>query len=255
MMMTDDILSQFESIRLEQMDAVKLMDRSETKFLLSANLLAKILQESKEHYYCQENISKRVAKYETLYYDTPDFALYMKHHNGELNRYKVRHRTYMDSNLGFLEIKYRHNKGRGFKHRMEEKNASGKFDGQAYSFLSSWLPLDPSLLQPAVTISYSRITLVSKRLDERVTLDTNIEFRRNDERVNFGSLAIAEIKRGNKAQSSFADSMKKMRVRESSFSKYCTAVAEMCDGVKKNNFKENLLTIKYLSHDIATGNN
>jgi hypothetical protein len=253
-MRINEILDQFTSIRLEEMGAVKLMDRTETKFLLHTDSLSHVLQQIKEHYYCQENSSKRIAKYETLYYDTPDFLFYMKHHNGELNRYKVRHRTYADSNQGFLEIKFRNNKGRSVKRRIREPYAPFQFTGNALDFLSSELLLDPALLQPVVTVNYSRITLVGKQYNERITIDTNIAFRRNNRSVHLENAAIAEIKQGNKARSVFRDTMKGMQLRESPFSKYCTAVAMMCDGVKKNNFKENLLTLKYLSHDIAASN-
>jgi hypothetical protein len=252
--MTDEILDQFTSIRLEEMEAVKLMDRTETKFLLPADLLPKVLQQIKEHYHCQENYSKRRAGYQTVYYDTPDFSLYMKHHNGELNRYKVRHRTYMDSNQGFLEIKYRNNKGRSVKQRIEESHAPKQFTGNILNFLFSELPFDPALLQPVVTINYSRITLVSKHQNERITMDTEIEFKRNGESVHLENVAIAEIKRSNKTWSAFQDTMKQMQLRENPFSKYCTAVAMMCNGVKKNNFKENLLTLKNLSYDVAASN-
>jgi hypothetical protein len=247
----NDILSQFVSIRLEEMDAVKLMDRTETKFLIPADMLLHALQQIKKHYHCQENFLKRTAKYETLYYDTPGFSLYMKHHNGELNRYKVRHRTYMGSNQGFLEVKYRNNKGRSMKKRIEEAHAPLQFTGNALNFLSSELPFQPALLQPVVTVNYSRITLVSEHYTERITIDTDIEFRRNGELVHLENVAIAEIKQSNKTRSVFQDTMKSMQLRETPFSKYCSAVAMMCDGVKRNNFKENLLTLKYLSHDFA----
>jgi hypothetical protein len=31
--------------------------------------------------------------------------MYMSHQNGKLNRYKIRHRTYLSTNAEFLEIK------------------------------------------------------------------------------------------------------------------------------------------------------
>jgi hypothetical protein len=251
MAMINNLLDQFTSIRLEEMDAVKLMDRTETKFLIPADLLPHALQQIKKHYHCQENFLKRTAKYETLYYDTPGFSLYMKHHNGELNRYKVRHRTYIDSKQGFLEIKHRNNKGRSVKRRVQETHATRQFTGNALTFLSSELSFDAALLQPAVTINYNRITLVGKRHNERITIDTDIEFRRSNKCVHLENIAVAEIKQSNKTRSVFQDTMKSMQLRETPFSKYCSAVAMMCDGVKRNNFKENLLTLTYLSHDFA----
>ena len=40
--------------------------------------------------------------------------------------------------------------------------------------------------------------------------------------------------------------MKKFHIREGSISKYCLGIALTCSGVKKNNFKEKLHTIKHL---------
>ena len=45
------ILSSFEPISLNQMDEVKLMKRTDTKFVFEYSLLNKVMEEIKAHYY------------------------------------------------------------------------------------------------------------------------------------------------------------------------------------------------------------
>ena len=96
-----DMLNQFSPITLEEMDGVKLMDRTDTKFTFNINKLPTILEEAKEFYKILSVEGNRISRYKTLYFDTEDFDLYNEHHSGKLNRYKIRHRTYVESNIGF----------------------------------------------------------------------------------------------------------------------------------------------------------
>ena len=57
-------------------------------------------------------------------------------------------------------------------------------------------------------------------------------------------LVIAEVKQEKRKASPFMSVMKKYHIREGSISKYCMGIAFTCDEVKKNNFKNKLLTIK-----------
>ena len=61
----------------------------------------------------------RQGRYETRYFDTADYEMYTKHHNGKLNRYKVRFRTYVDSEMNFFEVKFKTNTGRTRKSRVK----------------------------------------------------------------------------------------------------------------------------------------
>ena len=96
----------FDPITLKEMDGVKLMDRTDTKFTFNISNLPSILEAAKAHYRILDIEGNRISRYKTLYFDTDDFNLYNEHHCGKLNRYKIRHRTYVESNLGFLEVKF-----------------------------------------------------------------------------------------------------------------------------------------------------
>jgi hypothetical protein len=62
----------FESISLNEMDGVKLMDRSDTKFLLSEEQLFGIFSDFKTDYRILEIEGQRISRYESLYFDTAD---------------------------------------------------------------------------------------------------------------------------------------------------------------------------------------
>ncbi|MBA3680795.1 MAG: polyphosphate polymerase domain-containing protein [Bacteroidetes bacterium] len=249
----NDILNSFIPTTLKEMDGVKLMDRTDTKYTFKMELLPEVLKAIEPFYKCLHIESKVMSSYQTLYYDTSTLMLYNKHHNGELNRYKIRHRTYVDSQLGYLEVKFKNNKGRTIKERIKEKDPATVFNEKSHAFLSGELPFDPGTLVPVVWVNYSRITLVNKQSAERLTIDINLEFKKGDKIVNLDNLVIAEVKQEKKKPSPFIKEMKKQHVREGSISKYCFAIAFTYIDAKKNNFKEKLLALKHIiKHDTLT---
>ena len=112
----------FESITLSEMDDVKLMSRTDTKFAFSIKHLPKILSRMGEYYRVLEIDGERVHHYKSLYYDTEDRKFYLDHHNQRVNRNKIRFREYVGSKLTFLEIKLKNNKGKTIKKRTKVKS-------------------------------------------------------------------------------------------------------------------------------------
>ncbi len=238
-----DILNRIDPITLAEMDSVKLMDRTDTKFTFNVNSLATVLEEAKDHYRILDVEGNRISRYKTLYFDTEDFSLYNEHHSGKLNRYKIRHRTYVESNLGFLEVKFKNNKGRTLKTRIKEVTVPDLSTGRAFAFLQKTLPFDPLALLPKIWINYSRITLVNKVSAERLTLDLYLEFEKDGQTQNMDQLVIAEVKQDSKVASPFVSIMRNKHIRQGSISKYCFGVACSFSQVKKNNFKRKLLNV------------
>lgn len=236
--MTDinDILDSFDPITLEEMDKVKLMDRMDSKYMFNINRLAKLLLDCKENYFVVSINGKRSSAYDTQYFDTKDYRLYNHHHSGKLNRYKIRQRTYIESNLSFLEVKFKDNKGRTTKDRIKLK--AGSIDDKAQNFLEKETPLKFNDLQPSVKIFYNRITLVHRGLSERITIDINLTISKDGRSRQFHNLVIAEVKQNKTAASEFTNLMRELRVKQGGMSKYCIGVSNLVDVVKKNNFKE-----------------
>ena len=114
----EDKLQLFDTITLAEMEKVKLMNRVDTKFLVTTEQLMEILDRIHDRYFVQFNGGRRIADYNTLYYDTPDLKMYIAHHDRKLNRQKLRARIYVDSGIAFCEVKNKNNKGRTKKKRI-----------------------------------------------------------------------------------------------------------------------------------------
>ena len=77
-------------ITLDEMSGVKLMNRIDTKYLVTESQLHDILVRICDAYYAQEVEGNRLSPYNTVYYDTPELTMYTIHHDRHLVRDKVR---------------------------------------------------------------------------------------------------------------------------------------------------------------------
>ena len=226
------------------MDGVALLNRTDTKYVMQTAQLQQALAQLTDRYRVLKVKGNRLNHYQTVYFDTPDFALYTRHHDGFRNRYKVRSREYVDSHKAFLEVKFKTNKNRTIKSRLQTPDVVTEFDAQSTDFVHAHYPNDPEMLEPKLWNQFLRITLVSMHSVERLTLDVNLEFRQGHEGAAMPGVAIAEVKQdGFNMQSDFIQQMRSMGVRPSGFSKYCMGVATLYDDVKKNNFKPRMLHV------------
>ncbi|MBK8684887.1 MAG: VTC domain-containing protein [Bacteroidetes bacterium] len=105
MQQIQQILNTFESVSLQDLDAVKLQNRIDTKYMLTIQELEQVLHEIQKNQKVLEIDDTRLFTYKTVYFDTPDFRFYKDHHNGCINRVKVRCREYVESHLVMYEIK------------------------------------------------------------------------------------------------------------------------------------------------------
>lgn len=247
------LLSDFAPIHLDEMAEVALLNRTDTKYLIGLGQLPLVLEQIKANYQVLEINQKRLNHYLTLYFDTPDFMLYHDHHNGMGSRYKVRARKYLDSNLSFFEVKHKTNQKRTIKTRMPIKQLQPGMDPQACEFVDQHTPYKADALEPKLWNDYYRMTFVSKKHQERVTLDLNMMFYWGGAEVMFESLVIAEVKQGHfSRQSDFIQQMRKMGQRPASFSKYTAGVYSLYDHVKINRFKSQMYQINKMMQAEAT---
>jgi hypothetical protein len=189
----------------------------------------------------------RLNHYRTLYFDTADFALYRRHQAGGRNRYKVRSRNYVDTDLSFLEVKHKVNKRQTVKNRIKTAGFIDHLSSKTADFLGVYLPLNQWDLEPKLWNEYARITLVGKHASERVTLDLNLQFRRDGQTMTWPGLVIAEVKKNSADhESAFIRHMRAMSIRPTGFSKYCIGVSMLVDEVKHNNFKPQLRKVENL---------
>lgn len=233
------LLSQYESISLAEIqNEAALLDRVDTKYLLGISQLCDALEQMTNFYRVLDIEGIRLNHYQTVYFDTHDFALYQQHHNGFGTRYKVRARKYVDSDLAFFEIKHKNNHARTIKSRLSIPDIVLQIQGEMDQFLDHHTPFEGDALEPKIWNEYLRMTLVSKYAVERLTIDMNISFGWDGSVSRLPGLVIAEVKQKKLSQhSNFVQHMRLQGIRPASFSKYTAGVYSLYDQVKTNNFK------------------
>lgn len=236
-------------ITLDEMSGVKLMNRIDTKFVVTEAQLKAILSAICDHYYAQEVEGHRLSPYSTVYYDTPELTMYLIHHDRHLVRDKVRVRTYVDSHLTFCEVKHKNNKGRTKKKRIAVEPIPNIIDNpEAAAFLAEKQPYEVSTLSPHLVTAFDRITLVNYDKTERLTIDCNLRFEnlRSGNKAAMTPLVVMELKQDGRAHSLLKDVLFEMRIRPFKVSKYCIGTCLTRPEVKQNRFKKKLRRIEKL---------
>ncbi len=237
-------LNDFTTISLSEMKKVKLLNRTDTKFVTTEQQLHRLLAMASEDYFIQEIDGDVIKPYYTRYYDTEDCEMYTRHLHGKLTRKKVRIRRYVDSGLEFLEVKRKNNKGRTDKKRIEN-NASLSAERRD-SFLQEMSGYDPKCLIPRIENNFKRITLVNKAMTERLTIDTCLLFHNlsSGADADLTGLVIIELKRDGRMPSPISTILNRLRIKPSGFSKYCMGMALTTPGLATNRFKPRLRMIR-----------
>ena len=242
------LINTFDPISLEQMSGVKLMNRTDTKFVTNIDKLHQLLKLAQQDYFIQEIDGERNLEYDTTYFDTRAFDMYNQHQWGHTNRQKIRFRTYCISGLQFMEVKTKNNHGRTKKKRIEVTDMD-VMEEEKHKFLAKHLRYEADTLQPALNNHFSRITLVNKAKTERLTIDSALRFHNllNDERMDMGELVIIELKRDGLVFSPVLEMLRQLRIHPHGFSKYCMGSALTGqDHLSVNRFKRKLIEVDKL---------
>lgn len=239
------ILDSYDPLTLEESQGVKLMKRTDTKFVFQENLLPKLLVDLAQDYYVLDVDGLRLQRYKTRYYDTPDFEFYRQHHNGKRDRFKLRVRSYLDTDYDFLEVKRKDNQNQTQKSRLLSNEETTTLTPAIQDFLDATLPVKDSVFVPKILNSFYRIALVSKHDEERLTIDFDIRFLSPSTQFALPGIVVAEVKQPRfSVQSAFIHKMRQEGRRPTSFSKYCIGVALAYPHLKRNKFKPLLLNIQ-----------
>lgn len=251
-----DILSSMNPITLTEMKEVRLMNRVDTKYLVTSSQLLDILRGIHERYYVQEVEGHRLSPYRTVYYDTPELTMFTLHHDRHLVRDKVRVRTYVDSDLTFCEVKHKTNQGRTKKKRVALKVENGQW--KTISGLSAFndtfaeagfqLPYPVDALFPQLETLFDRITLVNFEKTERLTIDCNLRFNNlaRGTSASMDPLVVMELKQDGRARSLFKEVLLELRIKPFKISKYCIGTCLTRPEVRQNRFKPKLRRINKL---------
>jgi hypothetical protein len=235
------LVSELEPTTLAGLDAVTLLNRFDTKFLLSESQLGALLPRLAEDYLVLEVEGRRLHQYRTLYFDTPGFALYRRHHAGRIVRRKVRSRAYVDSGLSFFEVKAKDEQGRTIKHRLATDTLLTELSPDARALLKIHMRADERRVEPKLRNDFLRITLVGKACAERLTLDMGVQFDCDGRTAILPGVVIAEVKQsGADDGSPFMQLMRETLRESTSVSKYCVGVALLVQDIEHDAFEEKL---------------
>ena len=249
-----------QPIGLDDMKAVRLMNRVDQKYMVPAGLLEELLSRIAEGYYVQQIEGNALAPYRTLYFDTANLAMYTMHHNNKLNRQKLRVRTYRSTETTYFEIKNKDNKKKTRKIRIPID--IGMFDRVAdvpevrdfvekstpYYFNSQFSSFN---LHECLENRFERITLVDKGMSERVTVDSGITFHNRATSIDadISRLLVIEVKHEVGApMSDIERALHEMHILPRRMSKYCIGTALTDPSAKRNRFKPKILYIDKITH-------
>lgn len=241
----ENILQGFNSVSLEEIDEVKLMDRIDRKYWFHRSSLEELLKEVIADYDILEIGNKRLLEYQSSYFDTEDNEMYLKHHNKKMNRYKVRRRTYLISNDDYFEIKFKTIKGRTIKKRIQSSFNTPDLLEAENVFLEERSPFSWSSLKKSLNNHFYRITLIHKQKLDRCTIDIQPKFWNKKGEIQFDNLVIFELKRGKSLKNSpMLTILRRLKIRQRGLSKYCTGRAFIEPELKRNAFKPRLRFIE-----------
>lgn len=219
------------------MDSVKLMNRTDRKYWFSVEHLASLLDDIKDSYYLLEIDGKRNMPYSTTYYDTTEDNMYNNHHRGKMNRFKIRKRSYLSTGISFLEVKFKSNKGRTIKERIDSNHEGESFDSREQSFISENTPYKCVDLHNVLENGFRRLMLVSKAMNERCTIDSELNFTGNGTQANLEGLVVVEVKTEGRSRSPMIEALSRRHLHCSGFSKYCVGRSIIDGSLRINRFK------------------
>lgn len=251
-------LSQYEPYGLTDLKNANLMNRVDSKFIMPMAWLSGILDQLNTSYRVLDIKGSRISNYKNQYLDTLPMTFYHDHHNGKLNRFKVRQREYMDTKTSFLEVKFKNNQRRTLKTRI---NTYTDFfqSSDAHKFIKTSVGIPLTNMHVAQHSGYQRIALANEKTAERLTIDFNLWYSLDEvNKIYLPNTCIAELKQARKTKNSpFYELEEKSQLTPISFSKYCIGCALLHrENIKTNRFKPTLSKLhKLLNQNTSINSN
>lgn len=239
-----DLKTSLAPIGLEELNAkAAMLERIDNKYVISEDVLAAAAPELNRHFDILEIDSLRSFTYRSWYFDDADMSSYFDHLRGRRRRGKIRVRNYKDTGLCFVEVKLKDRRGQTIKRRLPyAQEKYGELDQVAYSHIrdcyQSLYQVDfDKTLAPVLEVAYDRMTLVAKQGGERLTLDSNLRFRRGSRSWSVPSdTYVVETKSTN--GNGIADKILRALHQHPTehCSKYCVGLASSAEVSRYNKF-------------------
>ncbi len=226
-------LETFSEISLEETNkSASMLKRIDNKYVVDQKQLRSVLQKLKPNFSILTIDGRHIFSYESCYFDD-DGRCFKEHQQGRRQRFKVRTRRYVESDMAFFEVKMKGKRGETDKSRQAcdhfysfEMN-SGEQQMIADLYERTYGKVFHYRLAPALHVSYRRLTLVSVSGNERITIDLNLHFETPSGKDVFigDDFVIVETKTvDGRGKADWA--LKRQHIRSvSGCSKYCIGMA------------------------------
>ena len=248
------------STTLEELNAAAdLLTRVDRKYLITADTAQEVIDVLARRALVLDIDGRRCFSYASTYFDTPGLDSYLQAARKRRRRFKIRTRTYLDSDLTFLEVKTRGPRDTTIKRRLSYRTADAdRLTDEGVAFVAECLaPLAGSArearrtarhLVPVMATTYRRTTLHLPDDGARATIDTDLAWAALAPRPGApreaGPFAVVETK--NPARRCPADRYLWTRGhRPSRISKYATGMAALHPGLPANKWH------RLLTHELA----
>lgn len=200
-------LKTFESLSLEALDAkAGMLTRMDNKYIVRGQLSLQCMKKLQKEFDVLAIDGHLFFQYHSIYFDTNQLC-FDEYKKDKRQRFKARTRVYQDSeNLAFFEIKLSGNGSQTNKFRIRcNTSEHGTLPQHFMDFLKETYRTQYKkeftyTLNPVVSTSYKRVTLVAKKGGERLTIDFDIVFTVEGEVIPLPpdfSICEAKSKNGN----------------------------------------------------------
>ena len=230
-------VAELRAVTLDELnDAASLQTRVDRKYLVDADVVAELITEFRGA--VLEIDQQRHFGYETTYFDTDDFDLYLDAARKRPQRFKARVRRYVDSGLVMLEVKMKTRRGKTEKLRR-------RFDGddvdvEMCDFVREILGDHAAEgLRPTLVTRFTRTTLLGTDGQSRFTIDHDLRAERPDGASVEQAAVVIESKTVG-AASSVDRWLWSHGVRPAKISKYCTMLAALEPELPSNRWHRTL---------------
>ncbi len=223
-------------------DNADLQTRLDRKYILPPWVVAEVIRSRSAELCVLDMAGARAFAYESVYFDTPSLDSYRSSAHGRRRRFKVRTRTYLDSQGCVLELKSLGARGETVKERLEyDLRDRSRLNDVAHEYLESQgLPREIGRqLSPTLTTTYHRSTLLDSE-GARYTIDAGLRCTGRDGRVaTVGDGVFLETKAPG-AATPLDRMLWSWGHRPVSVSKYCSGLAALTPGLGANKWNRTL---------------
>lgn len=191
----------------ELVERAALLTRVDRKYVVPTDRAARLVADLPPEVRVLEIGGVRLARYESVYFDTPELVSYLTTAHRRRRRFKIRTRTYLDTGDTYLEVKTRGVRGLTVKERRpcpaSARSRLAAADGEYAARVlvdAAVPPVDTARLAPTLEVTYRRATLLLPGpggASARATIDLDLRWAvpgSASDGIDVPDLAVVETK-------------------------------------------------------------